>query len=914
MTPNDAKPLINALRPILSRVRTEVTALKGKNGIVAWRHREALTPERMAQHLNGGPARGVSPIKAGENVTMLGLFDFDSHKGQTTWEQMVDAAQRLASELQSRLLEPIAFRSSGGHGIHIFLLWDEPQDAYSVRAEMADALTAIGLKSGVKGVSNGQVEVFPKQAGVAEGKYGNMFVLPMAGKSAPLDLLFGETTGTAGLLSMEWPSSMPVVVRERPPAVANGVAGDVSIATLRAALAQITNDGVTLDKDGKPLSPDYDEWVRIIFSIHSATGGSNDGLELAVEFSARNPLAHNERFLRERVWPYADSNRDGGRTHLSILAEARKQSEARGAVWQQPHELDFTDESGEGVQLDAADAVTYGQHAPPVLAVDIFTETEEQKKQARYEARNKWREVIGQADDEFKLREAICVNIGKDLALGPAEREQLADQLTRKFKDLGAKLPIATIRKLIEPRTLKKTTDNEHIPKWAQGWVYVNDEDKFFKLGTNKWLTAQGWRANFNPHSTVYSEDGQPDAYKDAINNSLVQPVDSSMYLPWAGPIFEEDEHKWANTYRPNSVPKPADKISPRGLEAVAAVRRHMELLFNARSEVVETIMCWMAHNVQHPGVKIRWAPLVKGVQGDGKTILGMLMTAVLGRPNVKQVSPHALASPFTSWGEGSCIAVLEEVRIIGHNRYDIFNALKPYITNDDVPIVGKGADEKQTRNVTNYMGFTNFNDAMPMDDGDRRWMVIFSPFKNIGELAAAVGGDTGAYFDKLFDLIQTQRADLRRFFLDYPIAASFKPNGKAPHTAEREMMISLAMNDDEAALREVLEGGGIGISANVLASSYVSAALQVSGADTVFQTSALSKALTKMGWAKIPQRIRWNGKPEWVWVRSFLVHGQLGTDGIRAELDLTAAGQEVDLFAGFDEVAVPSSPDSLFN
>ena len=69
-------PLIPALRPLTKRVRRDVTAVKRADGVQAWTQ-EPLTVENLARHLNGGPARGVCPIKAGESVTLVALLDFD---------------------------------------------------------------------------------------------------------------------------------------------------------------------------------------------------------------------------------------------------------------------------------------------------------------------------------------------------------------------------------------------------------------------------------------------------------------------------------------------------------------------------------------------------------------------------------------------------------------------------------------------------------------------------------------------------------------------------------------------------------------------------------------------------------------------------------------------------------------------
>ena len=144
---------------------------------------EQFTEFMLAEHCAGRKAYGLCPIAPGESTTRVGLLDFDSHKGDTPWEIMWETALNVAFVLEQEGLLPVLFRSGGGNGIHIYVLWDEPQDAYSVRMLLAGVLGQLGLKSGTGGVAKGQVEVFPKQNEVPADGYGSMFVLPLAGQS-----------------------------------------------------------------------------------------------------------------------------------------------------------------------------------------------------------------------------------------------------------------------------------------------------------------------------------------------------------------------------------------------------------------------------------------------------------------------------------------------------------------------------------------------------------------------------------------------------------------------------------------------------------------------------------------------------------------------------------------------------------
>jgi hypothetical protein len=111
----------------------------------------------------------------------MAIYDRD------TPEEMRKRVDPIAYMLEQEGHSPILFRSSGGKGIHLYLLWDQPQDAYSVRVMLTELLAFFELKPGTGGVAKGQVEVYPKQDAVPADGFGSMFILPFAGKSELLE-------------------------------------------------------------------------------------------------------------------------------------------------------------------------------------------------------------------------------------------------------------------------------------------------------------------------------------------------------------------------------------------------------------------------------------------------------------------------------------------------------------------------------------------------------------------------------------------------------------------------------------------------------------------------------------------------------------------------------------------------------
>lgn len=322
--PDDSEivSLSAALQPLVSRVRTDVTAVKKIGGEQAWT-RQPLTPERLARHLNGGPARGVCPLKPGEDVTLVAMLDFDSHGGEVPWDEMSRIVRRVAEHLELLGYDSTVWRSSGGRGIHLYLLWDTPQSARDVRAFLASSLKPLGLKNGTRGVGAGTVEIFPKQDRVPEGGFGNQFILPLANRSELLrweDLLDeyvpvprSKVAAAAWVCAPPVPSVHPEASDTQPPPV-DATTGE---AVWRDALDAIPNGR------GGAEDLDYDAWRNVIFAIHHETGGSDSGHALAHEFSKRSPK-YDPAFLDNRVWPYITSERGGhvvtGRTVMSIAS------------------------------------------------------------------------------------------------------------------------------------------------------------------------------------------------------------------------------------------------------------------------------------------------------------------------------------------------------------------------------------------------------------------------------------------------------------------------------------------------------------------------------------------------------------------------------------------------------------------
>jgi|GEM_PF-1497436 len=514
----------------------------------------------------------------------------------------------------------------------------------------------------------------------------------------------------------------------------------------------------------------------------------------------------------------------------------------------------------------AADGFEDVPQADIAAAREMVVADQAEKQREKHEAKSRWKRAVMDAADEVALQEVVCPAIAAERLLESIDREMLATVVQQRFLALGTKVGIAACRKLVSPA--RRVERVSAAPEWTEGWVYITAEDKFHRIDSEEFVTAQGFNAKFNRMLPPLPEGELPKtAHRVALDEVGIPTVTRGMYLPWAQPLFTMDGVECVNLYRPSSTPETAERFTPAGRAAIALVERHIDLLAGGRKPVVDVLKSWMAHNVQHPGKKIRWAPLIKGIEGDGKSLIGRLMAAVMGTPNVKDISPKVLNTDFTGWAHKACVGVLEEIRLTGHSRYDVLNALKPNITNNSVAIHAKGQDEFNAINTMNYIAFTNHADALPLSNNDRRFWVIFTPFEDVSGLQAVVG-DTGAYFNALFDAIETHRGELRKWLLETPIADCFQPDGRAPDTEEKSQMIGMNVSAEEDALNSALENGGVGIGKNVVVVSYLRDAARQLDPEVTLSSSDMSRLLQKMGWSRLPRQIKWKNYPRRIWHR----------------------------------------------
>jgi len=310
-------------------------------------------------------------------------------------------------------------------------------------------------------------------------------------------------------------------------------------------------------------------------------------------------------------------------------------------------------------------------------------------------------------------------------------------------------------------------------------WVYVIDAEVFVRRSDGKKWSKEQWKA---AHADRYDGEIVNAVFKGKLR---VRKFESLVYLPCAAEFPDGEEGGRYNIWRDSAIEAKAGDVSIFLDHMVNMIPDEVE-----RSYALD----YLAMIVQNPARKVNYALLVRGAQGTGKSWIGRIMTEIIGTPNVVFPSNDEVLSNWTVWTEGSSLAVIEE--LMARGRLDMANRLKPIITEPTLRIEEKKRSIYTIPNHLNLIAFTNHEDALPIEAGDRRWLVISSAMKPMDQ----------AYYDRLFAFLSGEGpAAVKHYLLNRQV--QLNPKGMAPNTKGKAEMRRRTLSEAEQYLSEMLEG-----------------------------------------------------------------------------------------------------------
>lgn len=290
----------------------------------------------------------------------------------------------------------------------------------------------------------------------------------------------------------------------------------------------------------------------------------------------------------------------------------------------------------------------------------------------------------------------------------------------------------------------------------------------------------------------------------DAFTNNpsmVIVKVDKPIFKPAMPPgaIIERGGVRYVNTYYPVEVARMQGDPGP--------FLTHLHKVLPVQGDR-DIFMAYMASCVQNQGKKFGWAPLLQGVEGNGKTLFSRCVAKAIGDKYTYWPRAHQLNSRFNGWLVDKIFCAIEDVKVHEHQT-EIVEILKPMIAGGDgLEIEDKSISATTADICANFMFNSNHRDAIPTHKNDRRFCVLYSAQQCSDDLKR--DGMDGDYFPNLYDWLNNDGfAIVADYLSNYKIPKGLDPAGechRAPTSSSTSSAIALSLGRIEQEIMEAVE------------------------------------------------------------------------------------------------------------
>lgn len=133
----------------------------------------------------------------------------------------------------------------------------------------------------------------------------------------------------------------------------------------------------------------------------------------------------------------------------------------------------------------------------------------------------------------------------------------------------------------------------------------------------------------------------------------------------------------------------------------------------------------WIALAIQKPTMKTTNAVIIAGYFGSGKNEFVNILNQLFEN-TVQIINADVLSNRFNDYFEGKLFIIGDEIAYSNKSdKFYIANKLKPLISNQDIQIEEKNKPIRNSKNFTRFIIFSNDKNVIPIDTGDRRYLVL---------------------------------------------------------------------------------------------------------------------------------------------------------------------------------------------
>lgn len=182
----------------------------------------------------------------------------------------------------------------------------------------------------------------------------------------------------------------------------------------------------------------------------------------------------------------------------------------------------------------------------------------------------------------------------------------------------------------------------------------------------------------------------------------------------------------------------------------------------------------------------------------------------MLGKQNCNEINNDVLKEKHNGWISDRCFVAMEEVKIGGLEAYAVLEKMKPLISNSMASVRAMQKDAEAQENLANFYMMTNHENALPLDESDDRYLVVFTRFNNDDEVRAWREGnqqkDGVHYVQTLYEHINQNPWQFKAYFDRYQFSEFYRPKERAPRTRYRTIVANNAKSEAENLLEELLD------------------------------------------------------------------------------------------------------------
>lgn len=224
----------------------------------------------------------------------------------------------------------------------------------------------------------------------------------------------------------------------------------------------------------------------------------------------------------------------------------------------------------------------------------------------------------------------------------------------------------------------------------------------------------------------------------------------------------------------------------------------HVFLMCGQDAALAHDLLCWLAWPLQHPGRRVKYAYVVHGGQGTGKSMFfEQLIMKIYGVEHSIQIGQNELESKYTGWLSKKLFVVCNEVSTFANERKATKNKLKSLITDNVFTIEEKFMPIRMEENHAQFVFLSNEMQPVVPESDDRRYAIIEFDTKM-----------TADYYEALAQEINSGgAASFYHYLLNYDFKGWDGDSAKPPMTAAKQELVSISRLPQEQFLAEWVAG-----------------------------------------------------------------------------------------------------------